>query len=65
MRLARRSFRARVGVQTRDGCAPVVVIHCGIVSFECSLDEARQLAIELVNGIETAQNGRGADGNKS
>lgn len=54
MRLKRRSFRAAISVTS--GSAPII-FHFGLVSFEATLSEARQLAVSLVDAIERAQAG--------
>jgi hypothetical protein len=52
MRLRRRSFRASIRVV--PGPAPIV-FHLGLVSFEASIEEARTLALDLVDAIEAAE----------
>jgi hypothetical protein len=55
MRLRRRSFHASVRVQS--GHAPILV-HLGLVSFEASVEEARQLALDLADAVEAAERTR-------
>jgi hypothetical protein len=54
MRSRRRNCHARVAVQPGD--APIV-IGFGIVTFEATVDEARDLALAIVNAIEAAERG--------
>jgi hypothetical protein len=54
MRLRRRSFHATVRVQS--GARPIL-LHLGLVSFEATVDEARDLALQIVDAIEAAERG--------
>lgn len=63
MRIRRRKFHATVTVQPW-GDAPII-IGLGVISLEGSLEEARRLALDLADAIETAQRGGGDDGGPS
>jgi hypothetical protein len=54
MRLRRRKFHATVAVQ--PGNAPIV-LGFGIVTFEASIGEARDLGLQIVDAIEAAERG--------
>lgn len=56
MRLRRRRFEPRVQLQA--GAFPVL-IGMGWCTLEATADEARQLAVDLVDALDTLANGGG------
>lgn len=56
MRLRRRRFHARVGLQT--GEYPVL-LGLGFCTIEATADEARQLAMDIADAIATLQESGG------
>jgi hypothetical protein len=56
MRLRRKRFRASLTVT--DDCAYPIILGFGpAITFEASIDEARDFALKLVDAIEQARRG--------
>jgi hypothetical protein len=56
MRLRRRDLRVKVNLQAGDH---PIVLGLGFCTLEASTAEARQLALDLIDGIATLQRGGG------